>query len=76
MHIQLRSRGRITLPIAIRHKLGIKEGTQIHFVVDEQARKIILTPVTRAYVRSIRGMFKGTGAMKLLMEEKTREKNL
>ncbi len=76
MHIQLRSRGRITIPVALRRKLGIKDGTQIHFVVDEQARQIILTPVTREYIHRVRGMFKGSGAMKLLMEEKARERNL
>ncbi len=76
MHIPLRTRGRITLPVGIRRKLGIKDGTYIHFAIDEQARKIILTPVTREYIHRVRGMFKGSGAMKLLMEEKARERNL
>jgi AbrB family looped-hinge helix DNA binding protein len=70
MHIQLRTRGRITLPVEIRQKLGIKDGTHIHFVVDERARKIILTPVTREYVHSVRGKFKGSGAMQSRLARK------
>jgi hypothetical protein len=41
--------------------------------VDERKR-IILTPVTREYVNSLRGKYKGKGLMKALMAEKKREK--
>ncbi len=73
MHIQMRTKGQITIPISIRHELGIRKGTYIHFVIDKSSRRIILTPITREYVHSVRGMFKGSGAMQVLMEEKKRE---
>ncbi len=76
MHILLRTRGRITIPISIRRKLGIKGGTHIHAEVDENARRIILTPITREYIHSVRGMFKGSGAFEMLLQEKKRERNL
>lgn len=76
MHTQMTTNGRITIPISIRRKLGIKKGTYIHLKVDESARRIVLTPITREYVHSVRGIFKGSGALKALMEEKRREREL
>lgn len=75
MHIRATTTGRITIPISIRRKLGIKGGTHIHVKADENARRIILTPITREYIHSVRGMFKGSGAFEALMEEKRRERN-
>jgi len=68
------SNGRITIPSGIRRQLGIKEGTHIVIDLDEQTKKIILTPITRGYVHSLRGKYKGRGLMKALMNEKKREK--
>jgi AbrB family looped-hinge helix DNA binding protein len=76
MQIQLRTRGRITIPISIRRGLGIKKGTHVRFEVDENARRILLTPITREYVHHMRGRLKGSGALKALMEEKRRERDL
>jgi len=68
------SNGRITIPSGIRRQLGIKEGTHIVIDLDEQTKKIILTPITRGYVHSLLGKYKGRGLMKALMNEKKREK--
>ncbi|MBI3740793.1 MAG: AbrB/MazE/SpoVT family DNA-binding domain-containing protein [Chloroflexi bacterium] len=73
MHIQLRTRGRITIPISIRRGLGIKKGTRIHFEIDETARRIVVTPITREYVQHSRGKYKGKGLLKALMDEKRTE---
>jgi hypothetical protein len=54
--------------------LGIKAGTCLHIDVDEQTKKIILTPITREYIHSLRGKYKGKGLMKALLAEKKREK--
>lgn len=70
------SKGQIVIPSSIRRKFGIKEGTCIQIEVDEEAREIILTPITREYVHSVRGRFKGKGLLKALMAEKKREKVL
>jgi AbrB family looped-hinge helix DNA binding protein len=67
------SKGQVVIPSKIRKQLGIKEGTHLQIDVDERNR-IILTPVTREYVHSLRGKYKGKGLMKALMTDKKREK--
>ena len=70
------SKGQVVIPSKIRRQLGIKDGTYLQIDVDEIAKKIILTPVTREYVHSLRGKYKGKGLMKALMAEKKREREL
>jgi len=67
------SKGQVVIPSKIRRQLGIKEGTHLQIDVDERNR-LILTPVTREYVHSPRGKYKGKGLMKALMADKKREK--
>jgi AbrB family looped-hinge helix DNA binding protein len=69
-------KGQVVIPSKIRRRLGIKEGTYIQIDIDDLNKKIILTPVTREYVHSLRGKYKGRGLMKALMAEKIREKEL
>lgn len=69
-------KGQIVIPSSIRRKFGIKESTRIQIDVDEEKGKIILTPITREYVHSLRGKYKGKGLLKSLMAEKKREKEL
>ena len=68
------SKGQIVIPSSIRRKLSIKEGTRIQIELDEEAKEIILKPITRDYVHSLRGKFRGKGLMKTLMAEKKRER--
>jgi AbrB family looped-hinge helix DNA binding protein len=68
------TKGQIVIPAAVRRKMGITEGTRIQIEVDEKANKIILTPVTRAYIHSVRGKYKGKGLLKALAVEKAKEK--
>lgn len=68
------SKGQVVIPSKIRRKLGIKEGTYIQIDLDDENKRIILTPVTREYIHSLRGKYKGKGLMKALMAEKKREK--
>jgi AbrB family looped-hinge helix DNA binding protein len=70
------SKGQIVIPSSMRRKLGIKEGTRIQIELDEDAREIILTPITRDYVHSLRGRFKGKGLLKALTAEKKKEREL
>ena len=69
METKATSKGQITIPFEIRKQLGIKEGTHLQVDVND-AKQIILTPVTREFVRSLRGKYKGRGLMKALSEEK------
>lgn len=68
------SKGQVVIPSKIRRQLGIKEGTRIQIDVDEVNKRIILTPVTREYVHSLRGKYKGKGLMQALIAEKEQEK--
>jgi AbrB family looped-hinge helix DNA binding protein len=69
-------KGQVVIPVSVRRKLAIKEGTRIQIEVNEEARQIILTPITREYIHSLRGKFKGKGLLKALMAEKRREREL
>ena len=69
-------KGQIVIPASLRKKFGIKEGTRIQIQVDEQYNRIILTPITREYIHSLRGKYKGKGLMKALMAEKKKEREL
>ena len=69
-------KGQIVIPSKIRQKFGIKEGTRIQVDIDEQAHRIILTPVTRDYIQNLRGKYKGKRLLTALAAEKKREKTL
>lgn len=70
------SKGQVVIPSKIRKQLGIKDGTYLQIAINDLTKQIILTPVTREYVRSLRGKYKGRGLMKALMTEKKREREL
>jgi len=70
------SKGQVVIPSKIRKQLGIKDGTYLQIEVDTVTKQIILTPVTREYIRSLRGKYKGKGLMKALMADKKREREL
>ena len=69
-------KGQIVIPSKVRRKLGMTEKTRIQVDVDEQTHKIVLTPITREYIQSLRGKYKGKGLLKALAAEKKREKEL
>lgn len=69
-------KGQIIIPSKVRRRLGMKEGTRVQVDVDEQTHKIILTPITRDYIQSLRGKYKGKGLLKALTADKKHEKEL
>ncbi len=69
-------KGQIVIPSKIRRKLGIKEGTRVQVEVDEQAHRVILTPVTPGYIQNLRGKYKGKRLLTTLATEKKRERAL
>ena len=70
------SKGQIVIPSSIRQKFGIKEGTRIQIILNEKAHEIILKPITREYVHSVRGKFRGRGLLKALMADRQKEREL
>ena len=67
-------KGQIVIPARICRQLGIKDGTYLQVEVNTVTRQITLTPITREYIHSLRGRYKGKGLMKALMAERKREK--
>jgi AbrB family looped-hinge helix DNA binding protein len=70
------TKGQIVIPSSIRRKLGIEDGTRIHIEVHERNMQIVLTSITREFIRSLRGKYKGRGMLKALEEDRKREREL
>ena len=68
------TKGQLVIPASVRRQLGIKTGTRIQVEVDEANAQIILTPITREYIHSLRGMFKGSGLVKELEASRARDR--
>jgi len=66
------TKGQVVIPAAIRRKYGIKTGTKL-VVIDEDDR-IVLKPITEEYYRSLRGALKGKGVLKVLLAERAKDK--
>jgi AbrB family looped-hinge helix DNA binding protein len=66
------TKGQIVIPASLRRKYGITEGTRI--VITDNGREIILRPITREYLKSLRGSLKGSKALEVLMEEKEKDR--
>ncbi len=67
-------KGQIVIPAALRRKYHIQGGTRIQ--VYEEKGRIVLYPVTRETIRKARGLFKGSGALKILREEREKERDV
>ena len=66
-------KGQVVIPMKLRKKLGIREGTLVTFL--EEDDRLILQPLTRAYVANLRGMLKGDpSSLKTLLRERKRER--
>ncbi len=66
------TKGQIVIPASLRRKYGIKPGTRI--LIYDDGEHILLKPVTEQLLAKLQGSLKGTGALKLLMEERARER--
>jgi AbrB family looped-hinge helix DNA binding protein len=69
------TKGQLVIPSRLRRKYAIHKGTQIAFL--EEGDRIILQPVTPEFVSSLRGCLPAdAGALKILLEERRRERKL
>ena len=69
------TKGQLVIPARLRRRFGIKKGTRVTFV--EDAGRIIVQPVTREFIRGLRGSLKGEpSAFAALLEERKRERTL
>ena len=65
MEARVGTRGRVTIPIELRRRLGIKPGTRL-IMREEEGRIVAMTMAS--YVRSLRGVLKGKSMMERLRE--------
>lgn len=65
-------KGQIVIPASLRRKYGIKTGTKI--IVSDDGEAIILKPVTEQYLNKLQGSLKGRGGLKMLTEERKKDK--
>lgn len=68
------TKGQIVIPSSVRRKLGIKTGTRIQVELDEANARIILKPITREYIHSLRGKFRGAGLLEELQATRARDR--
>ena len=74
MNTYMTVKGQVVIPSRIRRQLGVTEGTRIQVEVTASGEKIVLTPITRAYVHGLRGRYKGKDLLKALAAEKAVER--
>ena len=67
------TKGQVVIPASVRQKLGIKAGTRIRVELDEANAQIILKPITREYIHSLRGRFRGAGLLEELEASRARD---
>jgi len=65
-------KGQIVIPATLRRKYGIKNGTKI--IVTDIGDAIVLKPVTEQYLRNLQGSLKGKGGLKVLVEERRKDR--
>lgn len=68
------TQGRMTIPVEIRKKYGIKGGTRMRFIPDEEYRCIFLVPMTKKYFRALAGALKPKRVEKTMLESLMKEK--
>ncbi len=65
-------KGQIVIPASLRRKYGIKNGTKI--IVTDIGDAIVLKPVTEQYLKNLQGSLKGKGGLKIMVEERRKDK--
>jgi AbrB family looped-hinge helix DNA binding protein len=69
------TKGQLVIPARLRRRFGIKRGTTICFL--EEGGRIVVQPVTRQFIRGLRGSLKGEpSALDLLLKERKQERTL
>ena len=69
------TKGQLVIPSRLRRKFGIRKGTQVIFMEDNE--RLILQPLTPEFIRSLRGSLKGgSSALEFLLEDRGREREL
>ena len=66
---RVNQRGQLVIPAKLRQRYGIKPGTKVCFT--ERGNEILFQPITKQYIRSVRGMLKSkTSVTRELLRER------
>jgi AbrB family looped-hinge helix DNA binding protein len=68
------TKGQVVIPRRLRREFEIEEGTKATVVATPEG--ILLKPMTRAFIKGLRGSLKGTKAMEIFRKERIRERDL
>jgi len=69
------TKGQLVIPARLRRRFGIKKGTVV--ALSEDGGRIIMQPVTRKFIRGLRGSLKGEpSGLAILLNERKRERPL
>jgi bifunctional DNA-binding transcriptional regulator/antitoxin component of YhaV-PrlF toxin-antitoxin module len=71
---QFSTKGRLVVPARFRRDFQIEDGTKASVLATPEG--IVIRPITRAYIKSLRGSLKGRGVMKAMMAARKRERAL
>ena len=72
MKTYVSTKGQLVIPAELRRKYGIKPGTRVEII--DRGDQIVLQPITEEYVRKLRGSLKGGNALRVLEEERRKDK--
>lgn len=69
------TKGQLVIPSKLRRKYGIRKGTRVAII--EDGPRIVLQPLTREYIRSLRGSLRGEpSALKFLKQGRREDREL
>jgi len=66
------SKGQLVIPAELRRKHGIEAGTKVKFLEDQFGR-IVLQPITEAYIDRVMGLFADGPDLLAIWEKEHRE---
>lgn len=67
------TKGQLVIPSKLRRKYGIRKGTRVAMI--EEETRIILQPLTREYIRRLRGSLEGeNSALEVLKEGRKQDR--
>ena len=68
------AKGQVVIPRRLRREFEIEAGTKAAVIATPEG--ILLKPITRAFIKSLRGSLKGTKALDVFRAERKREREL
>lgn len=67
------TKGQIVIPAVLRRQFNIRPGTRLSIKADPRGERIIVQPITREYLHSVRNKYKDKGLLAALRAERKRD---